>query len=89
MNCRLYVIYDKLAEDSGPIFQAVNDGVALRQTVNILKDVPPYVHHEYQLIHLADFDTSTMKLTCVVPKEIDFTLALSRSREYAAMEVEK
>lgn len=39
MDQKLYVIYDKLAEESGPIFTAKNDMVALRQYSHLIKDV--------------------------------------------------
>lgn len=87
MKLNLYVIFDKVAEESGPIFQAVNDGIALRQTVQVLKPLPPHVRPEYSLIHVGEFDTKTMDIFVLPPREVDFTLAVARSDEYAVVEV--
>ena len=35
----LYSIYDKVAMESGPVFQAKNDDVAVRATCSLLSDV--------------------------------------------------
>lgn len=34
----LYVIYDKVADETGPIFEAKNSSVALRNVAHVLKD---------------------------------------------------
>ena len=34
---RLYSIYDKVAEDYGPVYEAVNDAVAVRAYVRLMQ----------------------------------------------------
>jgi len=54
----MYTIYDKTARESGPIFLAVNDGVALRQYRQLLsKTVDP---DEYDLYQVGLFDQYNM-----------------------------
>jgi hypothetical protein len=56
MIYRLYTVFDKVAEEAGPIFQAKNDGVALRNFGSILQSqgLNP---EDYKLLYLADYDT--------------------------------
>lgn len=60
-NMCLFVVFDRVAEESGPIFEAVNVGVALRKYREILKNssVSP---DEYKLLQIATFDHATNKL---------------------------
>lgn len=37
MKGKIYVINDRLANENGPVFQAVNDAVALRQFTQVLE----------------------------------------------------
>lgn len=45
----LYVIYDKVAERYGPIFEAVNDKVAVRKFCQVSKQWSPDVIGDYVL----------------------------------------
>ena len=49
----LYVVRDVVAEQCGPVFEAVNDAVAMRQYRAIVKDCDPA---EYQLIRIGRVD---------------------------------
>lgn len=69
----VYVIYDKAAGESGPMFQAVNDAIALRSTEHALKNVPPHLLPEYQLIKIADYNPKTLEIFSLPAIEIDFT----------------
>lgn len=51
---KLYSVKDLVAEKFGPVFTAVNDGVAVRQFTGLLKQVD-YVG-EYVLYCVAEFD---------------------------------
>ena len=51
---KLYSVKDQVAEKFGPVFTAVNDGVAVRQFTGLLKQVD-YVG-EYDLYCVAEFD---------------------------------
>lgn len=58
----LYTILDRVAEESGPVFEACNDGVALRNFKNLLDKVPPYQQGEYRLYKIGSFDNNTMTM---------------------------
>lgn len=47
MDCKIYVIYDKVAEEYGPLFEAVNDKVAARSYAKVIQGSKP---EEYQLV---------------------------------------
>lgn len=69
----LYVIYDRTAEEAGPLFEAPNDGVALRNYRNVMDKVPGYQRADYRLYKLGSLDEHTMAMTVVVaPEEIIF-----------------
>lgn len=57
----LYVIYDKVAEESGPVFEARNHGTALR---GALKSVNEQVDlKEYKLLHIGYINKDTAEIT--------------------------
>lgn len=70
----LYVIFDRVAEISGPVVQAVNDGVARRYAINAIKTVPDYDRDAFVLYRVADIDTTTMEVTPSKPVEISFDI---------------
>jgi len=57
---RLYTIYDRVAEEAGPLFPAVNDGIAIRNYRNVLEQVPEYQRGDYRLYYIGEFDPHTM-----------------------------
>lgn len=66
-NCiGLYVVRDIIADDIGPVFQAKNDGVAVRSFRGLLKDVVNI--DEYELIRIGHLERDTMKLFSDVSK---------------------
>lgn len=73
MQIRLYVIRDLVAGESGPVFTAKNDGLAVRQACQLMLDVVDI--SDYALYRIADFDTETMELSDKTPYEVDFRLA--------------
>lgn len=75
----LYVIYDKVAEESGPIYMAINEGVALRQAVQILKPLPVTTRDDYKLMRVGFYDLKTCKIETCTPVEIDITFAMVRA----------
>lgn len=58
---RLYTIYDKVAQESGPLFEAKNDTVAIRMYngVNF-----PGNREDYQLYYLGDYSHDPMNVMC-------------------------
>ena len=65
MITNIYTIRDKVAEEVGPLFQAKNDAVAIRQFKQLIKDSEN--PEEYELLCLGDFNDQTIELeTCKV-----------------------
>lgn len=56
----LYVIYDKLAEKSGPVFEAVNDAVAARAARQMLHNVVD--SEDYELMYIGRIVDKTAQL---------------------------
>ena len=56
MKFNLYTIRDCVAEQCGPVFQAVNDGVALRNVRAMMDKVPDYDRDAYKMFRLGVFD---------------------------------
>ena len=52
-----YTIFDKVANEYAPVFQAVNDGVALRSVKKILSDVDDA--SDYQVFRVGTFDSGS------------------------------
>lgn len=68
-ECGLYAIYDRVAEECGPVFSAKNDGVAMRGFRDLLQQVSD--KSEYQLVRLGKVDMHSLKLSVeVTPVEI-------------------
>lgn len=55
----LYTIYDRVAEQCGPVFQAVNDGIASRNFCQLIDEKASYPE-DYDLIYLGSIDLKTM-----------------------------
>ena len=66
MNIELFTIYDTVAQEAGPIFQAKNLSVAMRYVNEMIKDNKLNLH-EYDLVRLGSFDSESMFLS-VFPK---------------------
>jgi len=62
----IYVMYDRVAQESGPVWEAKNDGVAVRGFNQMLEKsrVPP---EEYRLLRVASMDKETNEVTPVSP----------------------
>lgn len=56
---QMYSIYDKVADDFGPVFEAVNDAVAMRQ-YNIVCQKVDYPN-DYELVHIGSFNGTEIK----------------------------
>lgn len=67
MKNGLYVVYDNVAKESGPIFQAKNDDVAVRNFSRMLSDEKVLNPADYNLIRLGWHDTESCDL------KIDFS----------------
>lgn len=61
MLYNVYVVKDKLAEEAGPPFTAVNDKVALRQYQSM--GIPESLKDEYELLMIGYFDSVDVSIT--------------------------
>ncbi len=59
----LYVVYDKLAEESGPVFEAKNDQVARRAYNQILGQNKVNSADEYALYKVGEIEKEEMRVT--------------------------
>lgn len=59
MKQNLYVIYDVLAEECGPVMQAPNDKVAARAYYNLIETVAQRSRNDYRLMMCGTVETNT------------------------------
>lgn len=64
----LYVVKDKVAEESGPVFEAVNNGVALRHYQNMLRESS--TPNDYLLLKVGCINHATNIVTACKPELI-------------------
>ena len=72
MITNIYTIRDKVAEEVGPLFQAKNDAVAIRQFKQLIKDSEN--PEEYELLCLGDFNDQTIELETSKVKVININI---------------
>lgn len=68
MKAELFVVFDKLAKESGPVFMAKNGEVARRQFENLLASDKALAgrKEEYMLYCVGSIDNETMEIVpCV------------------------
>ena len=69
----LYAVYDRVAEESGPIFDAKNDGTAARAARDLVMNAKGARPHEYQLLKLGTIDHEKNVLTALpAPLDVHF-----------------
>jgi hypothetical protein len=56
----LYVVYDKIAGECGPVFEAKNDGVAMRQYRHLINENPTVVQDDFSLMQVGTIDKESM-----------------------------
>lgn len=59
MKVNVYTIYDKVACEAGPVFQAKNDAVAFRCFMSLIKDANAANPTDYDVYCLGNFDTES------------------------------
>lgn len=75
MITSLYTIYDRTAEDAGPIFEAKNHGIAKRSFFRIIRNVDSVSAGDFRLYYLGDFNSETMELNReMTPIEVDLSV---------------
>ena len=60
MILNVYSVFDKVAEESGPPFTAVNDGIAKRSYNQM--GIPVALQNDYSLHRIRTYDTVTMEI---------------------------
>lgn len=89
---KLYTIYDKLAGEHGPIFEAKNDLVAARSFAHALKGAPVIDYELYLVgerlnIHLADEPEELYLIRSLIPLKIPVDIMTSPDKKYSLAEV--
>jgi len=83
----LYSIYDKVADEYGPIFEAKNDMVASRGYAGLVK---PDMVHDYELYAVGERvngDISFILVPYDPIRKIDVTVKFSADKKLALVEV--
>ncbi len=62
MNTEIFTIYDKVAQEAGPLFQAKNLYVAMRYVNEMIKENKINLS-EYDLVRLGSFDSESMAIS--------------------------
>lgn len=70
MKYFLFTIRDQVAEHYGPLFQAVNTGVAMRNFRQLMKDVPEYDRDAYYLCTVGAFDDESGEVLYHKPEPV-------------------
>ena len=65
---RLYVIYDRAAEECSPIMQAQNDAVALRGYRQALQNCDPVDRDSFWFYCVGSLDLTTMEISPCKPE---------------------
>jgi len=73
MEVNIYGIYDTVAEQYGPLFEAKNDGVAQRNFEQLTKDTQ--YGSEYDLYRLGSFNHDTGQGSFTEPAQVRVTLS--------------
>lgn len=68
MNCNVYVVWDSVAEEAGPPFVAVNDGIARRMYKNM--NIPEALKGDYQLVRIGYYNSKDMQLAIDIPYKL-------------------
>ncbi len=71
MKMRIYTIYDKLAREGGPLFQAKNDQVAHRQFQTQLTNMPNIEIADFDLRCVGEYDNEQCQIQVGIPFTVD------------------
>ncbi len=71
MITRLYVINDKLARESGPIFQCKNDQVAYRQYSLQISEMKNIKLDDFELVCIGEYNNENLQLQLGITIVID------------------
>lgn len=83
----LYSVYDRIAEESGPIFDAKSDSVAIRKVSGLFIDRPVMDVRDYMLLKHGEFDTEKGVITSFGdPLTVDFLVSYNQLKEEVSNE---
>lgn len=74
MKTNIYVIRDKVAEESGPIFEAKNDSVAYRQYVSLIEKSDH--QGDFDLLCVGDYDHEEDVLQHFIPYVVQLNVEM-------------
>lgn len=76
MIARLYSLYDSVAEEFGPLFQAKNDDVALRNVIQMFTEMKGKIANAecYHLYYIGDFDNETGKIEARIADAVEINI---------------
>lgn len=71
---RVYTIKDRVANQHGPCFQAINDGVASRSMVQLLAKVPKYDRDAFELYCIGEFDDADGEVVGTGKRKVEYDI---------------
>lgn len=80
----LYSIYDRVAKESGPVFQSKNDDVAVRATCSLLSDVDSI--EDFILYRVGTFDVENHLIDDCDVKIVDYEILYLSQKEKSEVE---
>ena len=80
----LYSVKDVVAEELGPVFMAVNDGVALRSFSKLIQDVPE--PQEYELYSVGVFKPDSGRIITLDDEPRKVAFLVSPDRKFAVVD---
>lgn len=66
----LYAIYDRVAEEAGPCYLAINDGVAVRAYRQLMSGSNVVAQDEYVLYKVGFYNVKTMEVESMEPVRV-------------------
>ena len=71
---KLYSIRDKVAKQYGPVFQAVNDGVASRQMTRLMESIPEYDRDGFELDCVGEFNDESGSIDAGFVTKVEYSI---------------
>jgi len=76
----LYTVFDVIADEAGPLFEAKNDRVAVRQYQNLLSQ-SRLDASEYKLYQVGVFNHDSMELSDLQTREIKYNTEVEDGKQ--------
>lgn len=62
MKLRVYTVFDRVAEEAGPLYCAVNDAVAARMYRHLIAETGSADPKDFYLLYVGDYDTKEVQI---------------------------